>query len=218
MSNYIAGLVFERIRILTKARFPDKLMEYLSDPSTRGPGGVLFEQAAHYSIRKGFTLTMARLPSGETLDVSIPYIPVEKGEKSRYYSLSIGEKSRSQKVHPDFLDLYMTPISKTEPSIDALFISSQHITYLFQMTVSERHPINFQGLDTVFNKLPAIARDDIRFVFIIPAKGPRGEEYQGIRRVQGIDAPQDAVADTVAKFKQLPQYICRLDMNEIEWV
>ncbi|KIL54248.1 hypothetical protein M378DRAFT_19091 [Amanita muscaria Koide BX008] len=142
-SNHIAELIFERIRILTKARFLEKLMEYLNDPNAHSPAGILFEQAAHYSIRKGLTLTIAPLPSGTILDVSIPGIPVEKNEKSRYYSLSIREKSGSRNIHPDFLDLYMTPKSKIEPSIDALFISSKYITYLFQMTVSPHHPINF---------------------------------------------------------------------------
>ena len=217
-SNHIAELVFERIRILTKARFLDKLMEYLGDPNTHGPAGILFEQAAHYSIRKGLTFAITRLPSGTTLDVSIPGIPVEKNEKSRYYSLSIWEKKGSRKVHPDFLNLYMTPKSKIEPSIDALFISSENITYLFQMTVSPCHPINFGGLNMVFNQLPATAQGDVRIVFIIPAKGPSGEVYQGIRTVQRIDAPQKANTDTVEKFKQLPQYVCRLDMNKIGWV
>jgi hypothetical protein len=217
-SNHIAELVFERIRVLTKTRFSDRLMEYLADPNAHGPAGILFEQAAHYSIRKGITLTIASLPSGTTLDVSIPGIPVEKNEKSRYYFLSIREKSGSQKVHPDFLDLYMTPKSKIEPSIDALFISSKNITYLFQMTVSSRHPINFRGLDMVFNRLPAAARKDVRFVFIIPAKGPSGEEYEGIRTVQSIDTPQKAKKETVERFQQFPQYVCRLDMNKIGWV
>ena len=217
-SNYVAELVFERIRILTKARFPDKLMEYLADPNTHGPAGVLFEQAAHYSIRKGLELAITPLPSGTTLDVSISGIPVEKNEKSRYHSLSIWEKSGSQNVHPSFLDLYMTPKSKIEPSIDALFISSKNITYLFQMTVCPRHPINFRGLDTVFNQLPAKAQEDVRIVFIIPANGPSREEYEGIRTVQNIDHPWDANVDRVKKFKQLPQYVCQLDMKKIRWV
>jgi len=144
-SNHIAELVFERIRILTKARFSDQLMEYLADPNTHCPADILFEQAAHYSIRKGLTLTMARLPSGTTLNVSIPGIPVEKNEKNRYYYLSIQEKSGSRNVHPDF----------------------------------------------------------------------QGEEYEGIQTVRSIDAPQNADADTVKKFEQLPQYVCRLDINKI---
>ena len=85
------------------------------------------------------------------------------------------------------------------------------------MTVSRHHPIKFQGLDTVFKKLPERARKDVRFVFVIPAKGPSGEEYEGIQTIQSIDAPQNADADTVEKFKQLPQYVCRLDMKKIAW-
>ena len=217
-SNYIAELIFERLRLHASARFSDKLMEYLANPIAQSPAGVLFEQAAHYSIRKGLTLTMTSLPSGTTLDLFIPGIPVEKNEKSRYYSLSIREKSGSQAVHPDFLNLYMTPKSKIEPSIDALFISSEYITYLFQITVSRRHPINFQGLDMVFKHLPAKAQKDVRFVFIIPAKGPSREECQGIQTVQSIDTPQNADVRKVEKFKGLPQYVCQLDIEKIGWL
>ena len=69
----------------------DKLMECLGDSRTKGPAGILFEQAAHYSIRKGLKLTMTSLQglhSGTVplvQDVSIPSIPIEKKEKSRYY-------------------------------------------------------------------------------------------------------------------------------------
>jgi len=216
-SNHIAEVAFEHIRMVAKAQFSDQLMKFVANPYARGAAGVLFEQGAHYSIRKGLTLTMACLPFGTTLDVSIPGIPVEKNEKSRYYSLSIREKQGSQNVHPDFLDLYMTPKSKIEPSIDGLFISSEYITYLFQMTVSRHHPINFQGLATVFDKLPARARQDVRLVFVIPAKGPSGEEYKGIQTVQSIDTPQNADAERVKRYKQLPQYVCRLDMDEMGW-
>jgi len=191
---------------------------YLANPWAHGAAGAVFEQGAHYSIRKGLTLTMARLPLGEALDVSIPSIPVERSEKSRYYSLPIREKQGSQNFHPDFLDLYMTPKSRTEPSIDALFISSNYITYLFQMTVSSRHPINFRGLATVFDKLPARAQQDVRIVFIIPAKGPSGEEYKGIQTVQRIDTPQNANAERVKRYEALSQYVCRLDMNKMGWV
>jgi len=216
MTSDIAERVFERIRIVMQAQLSKKLTEYLDDPDTHDIASSLF--AAHFSIRKGLTLSMTRLPSGPKLDIYIPGTPVAKKEKSRYYSLSIRANSRSQAVHSDFLDLYMTPKSKIEPSIDALFISSEYITYLFQMTVSRHHPINFQGLDTVFRALPAKAQKDVRFVFIIPAKGPSGEEYQGIQTVQSIDTPQNAKADKVEKFKQLPQYVCRLDTNKIGWV
>ena len=217
-SNRIAELAFERIRMLTAAQLSDQLMKYLANPYTHGAASTVFEQGAHYSIRKGLTLTMARLPFGTTLGVSIPGIAVEKNEKSRYYSLSVREKQGSQNVHPDFLDLYMTPKSKTKTSIDALFISSEYITYLFQMTVSRRHSISFQGLDAVFDKLPARAQQDVRFIFIIPAKGPLGEEYEGIRKVQRIDTPQSADAERVKKYERLPQYVCRLDMKKIGWV
>ena len=118
-------------------------MEYLTDPDSHTKAGTLFEHAAHHSIRKGLTLSMTCLSSGVKLEADIPGTPAEKNEKSRYYSLAIWEKPGSQNVHEDYLNLYMTPILKNEPSIDALFISPAYTTLLFQITVSHNHPINF---------------------------------------------------------------------------
>jgi len=166
LSDRIAELVFDRIRMVTMARLSETLVQYLADPDAHGKAGILFEHAAHFAIRKGLTLTITSLSDSKT-EVSMSVPRVGKNEKSRYYSLAIREKSGLQKVHADFLDLYMTPISKTEPSIDALFISSAYTTLLFQMTVSDRHPISFRGLDkVVVSNLPAKARKDI--VFVIP--------------------------------------------------
>ncbi|KAF8220128.1 hypothetical protein L208DRAFT_1382747 [Tricholoma matsutake] len=143
LSNHIAKLVFECIHMVTKARLSETLVQYLADPDAHTKAGILFKHAAHCSIGKGLVLRMTCLSSGKNLEVSIPVTAVGKNEKSRYYSLAIRKKSGSQDVHADFLDLYMTLISKTEGSIDALFISSAYITFLFQMMVSSHHPINF---------------------------------------------------------------------------
>jgi hypothetical protein len=212
LSDHIAELVFRRIRILTKARLSETLVQCLADPDARAKASNLFEQAANFSIRKGITLNMTSLSSGTNLQVDIPVTPDGKDEKSRYYSLAIRETSGSQKVHPDFLDLYLTPILKTERSIDALFISSAYTTYLFQMTVSRSHPINFRVLDYVVSNLPAKAQKDIRFVFITPDQGPWGEE-PGIQSTQSIETPLNADKDKVKKFKGFPQYVCRLDID-----
>jgi hypothetical protein len=212
LSDRIAELVFERIRMVTMARFSEYLMQCLADPEACAKAGRLFEHAAHFIIRKGLTLTMTSL-SDLTTKVHIAVPHVGKNEKSRYYSLAIREKSGSQKVHADSLDLYMTPISKNEPSIDALFISSAYTTLLFQMTVSAHHPVNFRGLDKVVNNLPAKARKDIRIVFVIPARGASGEVFRGIQSTQCIDAPQLADSAKVKTFTGFPQYVCRLDTD-----
>lgn len=213
MSNRIAELVFQRIRMVTKAPLSETLVQCLADPDAHAKAGILFEHAAHFSIRKGLTLSMTSLSSGTKLQVCIPVTSVQKTEKSHHYSLAIRETSGSQKVHPDFLNLYLTPISKTERSIDALFISPAYITFLFQMTVSRHHPINFRGLDEVIRNLPAKAQKDIRFVFIIPARGSLGEEFEGIQSTQSIDTPHNADRDKVERFKGFPQYVCRLDID-----
>ncbi len=85
------------------------------------------------------------------------------------------------------------------------------------MTVSQHHPINFRGLDKVFKNLPAGARKQIYFVFVIPAFGRSGEEFQGIRSRQSIEAPQKADSDRVKQFERIPQYVCKLDISALRW-
>ena len=219
LSNYIAGLVFERIRLVTAARLSETLVQYLADPDARSKAGILFKHAAHFAIRKTTTLSMIclsagtrrKLNLGKKVDTNIP--TVGNNEKSCYYSLDIRESPGSQNVHPDFLGLYMTPVIQTEPSIDALFISSGYTTYLFQMTVSDHHSIKFGGLDAVVRKLPARAGKDIRIVFITPARDAWGRAFQGIRSTQPIDSPQGADSAKVERFEKFPQFVCRLDLQ-----
>jgi hypothetical protein len=219
LSNHITGLVFERIRLVTAARLFETLVQYLADPDARRKAGVLFEHAAHFAICKATTLSMIRLSAGtrrkldmgQKADVTIP--AVGNNEKSRYFSLDIRESPGSQHVHQNSLDLYMTPVIKTEASIDALFISSRYTTYLFQMTVSDHHSIKFRGLDAVVSKLPARARKDICIVFITPARDAWGGAFQGIRSTQPIDSPQGADDAKVEQFEKFPQFVCRLDLD-----
>jgi len=213
LSDRIAELVFKRIRMVTTARLSETLVQYLADPDSHSKAGKLFEQAAHVTIREGYTLTMAPLSSDSKTAVDVPIPAVMDNPKSRYYVLNIRKESGSQQVHADFLDLYMTPMSRSEPSIDALFISPTYTTFLFQMTVSEQHPISFQGLDKVVSNLPAKAKKDIRFVFVIPARGVSGEVFQGIRSTQSIVAPQGADDAKVEEFEGYPQYVCRVDID-----
>jgi hypothetical protein len=219
LSNHIAGLVFERIRLVTAARLSETLAQHLADPDAHSKAAILFKHAAHFAIRQAITLSMIRLSAGtrrkfdkgKKVDMTIP--TVGYNEKSHYYSLDIRASEGSQNVHPDFLGLYMTPVIKTEPSIDGLFISSVYTTYLFQMTVSDHHSIKFRGLDVVVDKLPARARKDIRIVFITPARDASGGAFQGIRSIQPVDSPQGTDAAKVQQFEKIPQFVCRLDLD-----
>ena len=71
----------------------------------------------------------------------------------------------------------MTPVMKKESSIDSLFISSEYTILLFQMAVSDRHPIKFRGLNEVVSKLPAKAAKEIHIVFIMPAQDVSGDTF-----------------------------------------
>jgi hypothetical protein len=98
------------------------LIQFLSDPVANGKADTLFEHPAHFVIRKGLTLTMIPLAPDATAMFSITLPCVVDNDRNRYYSMAIHAAAGSPEVHPYFLYLYMTPIMKTEPSIDALFI------------------------------------------------------------------------------------------------
>jgi len=108
----------------------------------------------------------------------------------------------------------MTPVMKTESYIDALFISSKYTTLLFQITVSDCHPIKFWGLNEVVSKLAVKAVKEIHIVFIIPTWDASGGTFQGI---QHIDSPQGADPDKVKRFENFPQYVCQLDFDAAEF-
>lgn len=216
MSDRVAELVFKRIHDATRAQLSETPVQYLADPNARGKAGVLFKHtahAAHAAIRKGRTLNIIPLSSDPTVDEFIQIPPVGNDGSSRYYSLAILDKKASQNVHADFLNLYMTPISTTEESIASLFISPEHTTFLFQMTVGEKHDIKFRGLDKVVSSLPAKARKDIRFVFVIPDPAEFGVRFQGIGSIQTIDTSQGADTNKIEQFKGIPQYVCRLKLD-----
>jgi hypothetical protein len=161
MSHRITELVFEHICTVTRAWLSETLVQHLANPYAHTKAGILFKHVAHFTICGGLTLTSAPLSLDLKMEVSISVLSVGDNEKSHYYSLDIQESSGLKKVHPNFLNLYIIPISESEPSIDALLISSTYTTFLFQMTVSEHHPISFEGLNKVVSKLPAKARKDI---------------------------------------------------------
>ena len=52
LSNRIAEQVFQRIRVVTKARLSETLAEYLADPGTHADAVVLFERTAHFPFAR----------------------------------------------------------------------------------------------------------------------------------------------------------------------
>ena len=96
LSERIAELVFERIRIVTKARLSETLLDQLADPYSHGKAGCLFEHAAHFVIHQGLTLAIAPLSSDSKTEDSIPVPTVGDNEKSRYFFWTSG-KSRVHK-------------------------------------------------------------------------------------------------------------------------
>ena len=199
--------------MVTMAWLSETLVQYLADPDAHSKAGILFKHAVHFAICKGLTLTLTSL-SDSKMEVCISVPHVGKNEKSCYYSLAIQEKSGSHKVHADFLSLYMTSISKTKPSINALFISSAYITLLFQMMVPDCHSISFRGLEMVVSNLPAKAWKDICIMFVIPTQDRLGKTLQGIQLTQPIDTPQILDKVKVKEFTGFLQSVCQLDNAE----
>lgn len=207
MSDHIAQLVFDRIRLLATVQLSDSLTRCLADPDSRGKASALYKQGAHWIFRQGGTFKLQALTK-KRKSKTITLSPTGDTMLRFYYTLNIHEAPNSQSVHPTFLDLYMTPVAKTEESIDSLWISHQHVTFLFQMTVSDRHSVKFRGLDAVFSRLPAKAKREVCIVFVKPTEDGSQNRF----KEQSIDISQYADADKVTQFEHFPQYICWLDI------
>jgi hypothetical protein len=118
-----------------------------------------------------------------------------------------------KKVHADFLNLCMTPISKTEPSIDALFISSAYTTTLLvQMTVSDCILSVFEASTRLSSVTFQQKRGEISRLLYRP-ETHRGRRSEGIQSTQRIDTPQLADKVKVEDFTGFSQYVCRLDID-----
>lgn len=197
--------------------------------------GSMFEQAAHFSIRRGLTLKLTSL-SLDTNPEMEPAIREEWGKLVLFFGHS--GKARFQSMADSvfeigviyrFLNLYMIPIPSQKPNPPSIHYLSPHWQAQHTRRTSFRWlypkiiPSAFEG-STRFSITSRLKHRKIlsgmnlnrmintNFVFIIPDKGSFGEKFQEVRSTLKISIPQHADTSKVVMFEGFPQYVCRLDV------
>ena len=66
------------------------------------------------------------------------------------------------------MNIYFKPVAANLPSIDGFLVSREHnMPILFQITVSDTHPVKSHGINAVWEAIPANAKKDGRLLFVV---------------------------------------------------
>lgn len=207
LSGFIARRVFDRMLQYRLIKASDSIMNLLSDTAQRGYGGTLFEQAVHYKFRSGFQLRPQPLTENAT-GLEIDILKFDNEAEGYFRTLDVRAGPNSRAVHQKYLNRYLIPISKTQESVDAVWISKT-MTVFFQMTVKRYHGTKLRGVIEALNQLPAHARTNICIVFVVPKNDIGVKGFQSQKILAPVGTPQE-LHDVVAV---MPQYMYEFDVN-----
>lgn len=163
LSSFIARRVFDRMLQYRPIKASDSIMNLLSDTARRGYGGTLFEQAVHYKFHSGFRIRPRPLTEN-ALDLEIDILKFENEAGGYFHTLAASARKSSRAVHHKYLHRYLIPISKTQESVDAVWIS----TVIFKMTVNGNHGAKLHGITELLKELPSDTRENVCIVFVVP--------------------------------------------------
>ena len=206
LSDFVAELVFKRIRLYYHTTICQSLDNLLRYPNTRGWAGKLFEQAVHRRFRRGIKFSPQVMGSSSAaLDIQIDEVNDEA--ECYFHTLAVRTTARSRKVAVNFLNQYLIPLSSTAETIDSVYIS-RDVTVFFQITVSPSHDLNLKGITELTDELPHDAKKRVCIVFVLPDRVTTVRPYKR----QKIVSPA-GVLNSVAE--GYPQYVFYVDMNDI---
>ena len=119
----------------------------------------------HRVFRKGIKFE-ARSMDDDVPPLIVEIKTAERESNGYFHSLSARAEPGFRKVGDEFLNEYLVPLSSTQETIDAVYISGD-VTVFFQMTISPSHNLN-QGITELTDELPAAAKKKICIVFVVP--------------------------------------------------
>jgi hypothetical protein len=209
ISEYISNIVFEHIRLHEAANISESIMGLLRSPDARGYGGKLFEQAVHRKFRAGCRFEPQPLTEGAPR-IFIDILKVDKEADGYFYTLSVRAKKGSRDVHAKYLNQYLIPVSKTQESVDAVWMSNECTAFL-QMTVSPQHAVKLLEITTLTNELPFNATQNVCIVFVVP----KGDKSTLDFKPQSIVYPVGTLDDVVKKVLGYPQYVFYFDLDSV---
>ncbi len=203
LSTHVAELVYERINLHNTISIRDSIDFLLRTPNARSWGGELFELGVHRVFRKG--IKFEARPMDDDVPPLIVEIKTAERESSGYFhTLSARAEPGFRKLGDEFLNEYLFPLSSTQETIDAVYISGD-VTVFFQMTVSPSHNLNLKGITELTDELPAAAKKRIFIVFVVRSCKP----YKRQKIVVPLGVDRDVVETLVGV-----QAICILLSND----
>jgi len=210
LSDFISRRVFEWIRLYEAVKISELIMGLLRNPDARGYGGKFFQQAVHRKFRAGFSFQPTPLTENAS-NLSIDILKVDEEADGYFYTLSVRAKSRSRDVHAQYLRRYLIPVSKTQESVDAVWLSV-HSTAFLQITVSPDHPLKLLGITALTDELPANVKKNIYIVYVVPYGDKSTEHF----KQQKIISPAGMDSNIVKEVEKYPQYVYYLDLNSVQ--
>ena len=203
LSTHVAELMYERISLQNTISIRDSIDFLLRTPDARSWGGKMFELGVHRVFRKGIKFE-PRPMDDDAPPLTVEIKTAERESSGYFHTLSVRARPGPRKVGDKFLNHYLVPLSSTQETVDAVYISDD-VTVFFQMTVSPSHNLNLEGITELTNELPAAAKKRICIVFIVPDHEITVKNYQRQTIVCPIEVDQDAV-ETVVGYKQYVYY------------
>ena len=169
-STFVQEFVYEQFSKENRHRLISFISGAVGNPLLSSIRGGLFEAHAHLRLCSGETFK-TRLLSG-------PGPGSGNDETSAYFGrLPTRDVSHVNDISPGY---YCRPVAKNFESIDSLIAPNK----LFQITVSDKHPIKHNGLEKLKDKLASSG--EIRLYFVVPSDRYSSFQRQNYVNIDGM--------------------------------
>jgi hypothetical protein len=199
-SDYVAEEILTNIKIMANDDAKYFLIASIgSDKGMLGSiRGHMFEAFAHRQLSRGGDFKIKSLIDENNFIQTESIFPIKRKNAKIFYNTS-----QIISLGPDD---YGLPITKNYQSIDSLIIDNN--LYLFQMTVSNSHPVQQQQLLNIINYFPGNNKD-IYLIFVVPDDIKCNWKYK-----QSYLTEHQVVSQRVPKEIQdrVKQYVIGLDL------
>ena len=174
-STFVQEYVYEQFSKENRHRLISFISGAVGNPLLSSIRGGLFEAHAHQ-----------RLCSGETFKTRLlsdpgPGSGDDETDDAYFGPLATRDVSHVNDISPGY---YCRPVAKNFESIDSLIAPNK----LFQITVSDKHPIKHNGLEKLKDKLDSSG--EIRLYFVVPS-----DRYSSFQRQNYVNIDGMAVFD-----------------------
>jgi hypothetical protein len=192
-SKYVADKMILKFWANERVDLLSFLRSSAGESNAAGMRGILFESIAHMVLLRGGKFTVRRLGSASTEEKYLPPRTLQSFDDLDKVNLSMDT-------------IYYRPVSSNLAAVDALANNM-----LFQMTVSESHPVKMAGLKKAVQQVLMIGRDVIPLlIFVVPSNifssfGP--QRYTTTKKEEAVSIGKD--------LEKVEQYALSIDLSSV---